>query len=60
VEKLYTTEEIAKLLHMTNVRSVTAFLKREGIGRKIGRRVFVKASELEKLFSRNRPAPETK
>ena len=53
MEKLLTTEEIAKLLHITQ-RSVTRFLKHENLGLKIGRRVFVKESDFNDYLEKKR------
>ena len=53
MEKLLTSEEIAEMLHITP-RSVTRFLKREKLGHKVGRRIYVKESELNEYLEKKR------
>lgn len=53
MEKLLTSEEIAKILHITK-ESVTRFLKREKLGHKVGRRVYVKESDLNEYLEKKR------
>lgn len=49
IPRLYTVKEIAEILHMTP-GGVLHFLKREKIGRRIGKRKFVTEKELQKLL----------
>lgn len=54
MEKLLTTEEIADILGFKEPEYAARLLKRERLGYKIGKRVFVKESEFEAFLERKR------
>ncbi len=53
MEKLLTSEEIAEILQITK-ESVRRFLNREKLGHKVGRRIYVKESELNEYLEKKR------
>ena len=53
IEPLYTAEEIRELLKYKDIHSVYRLLRREGIGNKIGRQIYVKQKDLQHLIDKN-------
>ena len=53
MEKLLTTKDLSKILKMTPI-SVSRLLKRENLGTKIGKRIFVKESDFEIFLEKNK------
>jgi len=56
MDKLLTTEDIGRILGIKPV-SASRLLNREGIGRKVGRRVYVTEKEFYELMDKRKKAP---
>jgi len=56
MEKLLTTEDIGRILGIKPV-SASRLLNREGLGRKVGRRVYVTEKEFNEFLERRKKAP---
>lgn len=52
LEPLYTVEEVRQLLKHKTLDSVYRLLKREGIGNKIGKQIYVKEHDLLNLIDK--------
>lgn len=53
IEPLYTAEEIRKILKFKSIYGIYRLLKREGVGYKVGRQIYVKEKDLQQLIEKN-------
>ncbi len=52
LEVLYTAKEVKEFLKLKNINSVYHLLKKEGIGRKIGKHIYVTELEIQVLIDK--------